>query len=165
MGRQAYWTNADGLVVGFGTRTIETNSATAVSQGGARQQVVVSIVGGSGILDSDVSAQLIYGAIIPANALLESAKLFVTTAFVGVSAVLDIGTYLASTGAAVDDDGIDVAIATATLADNAVIACDGALIGTVLASDQKVGVSFDTAAFTAGQANLVIEYIPDQQAS
>lgn len=165
MGRQAYWTNSDGLAVGFGTRTVETNSATAVRVGGARQQLVVPIRGGSGIPASDVSAQLIYGAIIPANSLLESAKLFVTTAFAGATAVLDIGTYLASDGTEVDDDGIDAAIGVATLADNAVISCDGALIGTVLASNQKVGVSYDTAAFTAGEATLVIEYITDQQAS
>lgn len=165
MSRQTYWTNSDGLVVGFGTRTVETNSATAVSTGGARQQLVVPIRGGSEILDSDVSAQLIYGAVIPANSLLESAKLFVTTAFAGATAVLDIGLYKRSDGTAVDDDGIDSAIAVATLADNAVVACDGALIGTVLANDSKVGVSYDTAAFTAGEATLVIEYIPDQQAS
>lgn len=166
MARENSWTNADGLYIGFGTRTTEKNSGTALRADGARQQVVVQIVGGSEIKDSDVSAQLVYGVTIPANALLESAKLFVTTAFTsGGSAVLDIGTYLASAGTAVDDDGIDSAIAVATLADNAVVTCDGALIGTVLASAQKIGVSYDTAAFTAGEAFLVVEYIPDQISS
>src|SRR5690606_6507600 len=96
---------------------------------------------------------------IPANALLESAKLFVTTAFVGTNAVMDISTYNASTGAAIDDDGIDVAVATATLADNAVVTCDGALIGTFLAADSQVRISYATAAFAAGEATLIIEYV------
>lgn len=158
--RSSVWTNADGLVVGFGTRTNETNSGSAVSVSGGRQQLVVKIVGGSGIPASDVTQQLVYGAVIPADSLIESAKLFVTTAFAGATATLDIGTYNASTGVAVDDDGIDAAIAVATLADNAVVACDGAQIGTVVAADVKVGVVYNTAAFTAGEATLVIEYIP-----
>jgi hypothetical protein len=123
-----------------------------------RQQVKLKILG-TDLLDSDVSKQLVHGVTIPADALLESAKLFVTTAFVGATAVMDIGTYN-SAGAAVDDDGIDAAVAVATLVDNAVVTCDGAQIGTVLASDQRIGVSYDTAAFTAGEAWLVVEYIP-----
>lgn len=157
--RNSVWSNSDGLNVGFGTRTVEDNSGAAVSVSGKRQQISVRVVGGANIKDSDVTNQLWYGATIPANALLESAKLFVTTAFVGTNAVMDIGTYNASTGAAIDDDGIDVAVATATLSDNAVITCDGALIGTVLAADSKVGITYDTAAFTAGEATLIIEYV------
>jgi len=159
MGRASSWTNSDGLVVGFGPRTVETNAGAKVVTAGKRQQVVVKIVGGSEIKDSDVSAQLVNAVEIPADALLESAKLFVTTAFAGATAVMDIGIYNASTGAAVDDDGIDAAVALATLVDNAVVACDGALIGTVLANRSKIGVSYDTAAFTAGVATLVVEYI------
>lgn len=164
MGRQAYWTNSDGLVVGFGTRSVETTSGTEVGGVSARKQVVVAIKG-TDLADSDVTNQLIYGVIIPANALLESAKLFVTTAFAGATAVMDIGTYNASSGATVDDDGIDAAVAVATLVDNAVVACDGAQIGTVLSANVKIGVTYDTAAFTAGEAFLVVEYIPDQLAS
>lgn len=158
MPKAATWTNSDGLVVGFGQRTAEVNSAAKVSLGGKRQQVIVKISGATVPL-SDVSAQLVNGVEIPADALLESAKLFVTTAFAGATAVLNIGVYNASTGVAVDADGIDVAIAVATLADNAVVACDGALIGTVLAQRSKIGVDYDTAAFTAGEATLVVEYI------
>lgn len=158
MGRNAHWVNSDGLAVGFGTRTPEVNAGAKVNLGGKRQQVIVKIVGAS-VPDSDVAAQLYNAVEIPANALLESAKLFVTTAFVGATAVLDIGVYNASTGAAVNDAGIDAAVATATLVDNAVVACDGALIGTVLAQRSKIGVSYDTAPFTDGEATLVVEYI------
>lgn len=158
MPRASYWTNSDGLVVGFGARSVETNSGGQPRSDQMRQQVKVRIKA-LDLNDSDVSEQLIHGVTIPADSLLESAKLFVTTAFAGATAVLDIGTY-DSAGSAVDDDGIDSAIAVATLVDNAVVTCDGALIGTVLASNQRIGLSYDTAAFTAGEAWLVVEYIP-----
>jgi hypothetical protein len=126
--------------------------------GGMRQQAIVEIKGAD-LADSDVARQLAYGITIPADALLESAKLFVTTAFVGATATMDIGTYDASSGAAIDDNGVAAALAVASLSDNAVIACAGALIGTVLAANSKIGVSYNTAAFTAGEATLVVEYV------
>ena len=157
--RESNWTNSDGLVVGFGTRDVETTGSAKVSLGGQRQQVVVDIYGPD-LADSDVAAQLVHAVTIPAGALLESAKLVVKTAFAGATAVLDIGVYNASSGAAVDDDGVDAAVAvTAIDAAGDVIACDGALIGTVLANNSKIAASYDTAAFTAGVAELVVEYV------
>src|SRR5688572_21309346 len=152
------WSNQDGLLVGFGTRTVETNSGAQPRSDSVRQEVKVRIKG-LDLLDADVVAQLHHGVTIPADSLLLSATLFVTTAFAGATAVMDIGTYNAA-GTAVDDDGIDSAVAVATLVDNAVVTCDGALIGTVLASDQRIGITYDTAAFTAGEAWLHVVYIP-----
>jgi hypothetical protein len=114
---------------------------------------------GTDIADTDVARQLAYGVTIPAESLVESAKLFVTTAFAGATAVMDIGTYNASSGAAIDDDGFASAVAVATLVDNAVVTGAGAQIGTVLATNSKIGVTYDTAAFTAGLATLVVEYV------
>lgn len=160
MARNSTWSNADGLVVGFGTRTVEVNSAHGVNLGGQRQQLKVRVKGGSEIKDSDVSGQLLYSGTIPAGSLLESAKLIVKTAFAGTNAVMDIGTYNASTGAAVADNNIDSAIAVTSIdGDGDVITCDGAAIGTVLTVDSKVGITYDTAAFTAGEAELIIEYV------
>lgn len=158
MPKKSYWTNQDGLIVGFGGRTEETNFGGQVNTKSSQQEIRVKIKA-SEIPALDVSAQLLHGVTMPADSLLLSATLFVTTAFVGATAVLDIGTY-DDAGAAVDDDGIDSAIAVATLADNAVVACDGAQIGTVLASNQRIGLQYDTAAFTAGEAWLVVRYIP-----
>lgn len=158
MARKSVWTNSDGLRVGFGTHSIDTTIAAAVNSLSAVQTVVVDIVG-LDLADTDVARQLAHGVIIPANSYLKSATLFVTTAFAGASAVMDIGIYKASDGTAVADDGIDAAIATATLVDNYDVACDGSLIGTVLANNSKIGVTYDTAAFTAGKAALVVEYI------
>lgn len=158
MARENIWTNSDGLRVGFGSRTRETTVGGTPSTSGSRQTIVMKIVG-TDLADTDVARQLAYGVEMPVDSYLESATLFVTTAFAGATAVMDIGIYNAGTGAAVDDDGIGSAIATATLVDNYDAALAGALVGTVLAQRSKIGVTYDTAAFTAGEATLVVTYI------
>ena len=157
--RETNWTNSDGLVVGFGTRDVETTGSAKVSLGGQRQQVVMDIYGPD-LPDTDVAAQEVHGVILPAGALLESAKLIVKTAFAGATATMDIGIYAVDGNGTDDPDGIDVDIAvTAIDAAGDVVACDGAKIGTVLDAGYKVGVSYETAAFTAGVAELVVEYV------
>ena len=160
MSRSSVWANKDGLYVGFGKRATERNSAGALNLGGQRQQIRI-VIDGATVPDSDVSQQLVNAAIIPAGSLIESAKLVVKTAFAGSNAVMDIGTYNAGTKAAIADNGIDSAIAvTAIDADGDVVACDGASLGVVATVDTQIGVSYDTAAFTAGVGVLTIEYIP-----
>lgn len=158
--RNAKWTNQDGLYVGFGSRATEKNTSAAHSPKGAIQTMSVKIHGPS-LKDAVAAADLENAAVIPADAYLVSARLFVTTAFAGATATLDIGTYDASDNSAEDDDGIDAAIAVGTLTDNAVVACDGAEVGTVMPHAMKIGASYDTAAFTAGEATLVVEFIAD----
>lgn len=160
MARQNYWTNSDGLIVGFGTHSVDRNVPGKTNTKGVQQEIVFTIHGADVPDVTPTGLQIVNSPIIPADSLLLSATLFVTTAFVGATAVLDIGTWNPSTGVTTDDDGIDAAIAVATLADNAVVACDGAQIGTVLAAPAVVYASYDTAAFTAGQATLVVRYIP-----
>lgn len=160
--RGANWTNKDGLYVGFGTRKAENNTSAAHADRGAIQTMTVKIVG-TELADTCTAASLENAAVIPADALLLDARLFVTTAFAGASAVLDIGTYNASDNTEADDDGIAAAIATATLVDNYTVACSGADTGVVCdgTNGWKIGASYDTAAFTAGEATLVIRYIVD----
>jgi hypothetical protein len=89
----------------------------------------------------------------------------VKTAFTsGGSAVLDIGLYTDDgdeTSTALDDDGIDSAVAVASLGADVVISCDGAFIGVKNVGANKVYVVFtyDTAAFTAGVGVLRVKYI------
>jgi hypothetical protein len=74
---------------------------------------------------------------------------------------LTIGTYTQA-GAAVDADGIDAAVALAAIGADKAVACDGAAVGgtaTVGGADVYVEAIYGTAAFTAGEAKLVIEYI------
>lgn len=159
--RDEVWTNQDGLFVGFGTRKAEKNTGGNHASRGAIQTQTVKLKG-TDMGDTVAASDLENAARIPANALLLSANLFVTTAFTsGGIAVLDIGVYNADTGAVVDDDGIDAAVALAALEDNDTVTCDGALVGTVMAQETKIGASYDTAAFTAGEATLVVRYIVD----
>lgn len=155
------WTNKDSLYVGFGTRKTEANTG---SNHGGRSAIRTQTVKirASELGDTVAAATLENAAIIPADALLLSANLFVTTSFVGATAVLDIGTYKAADNLVEDDDGIDAAIATATLVAGYAVACDGADINTVVTGEGfKIGASYDTAAFTAGEATLVVRYLID----
>lgn len=158
MTQRATWTNSDGLVVGFGARYVTSNLGTQARTAGNVQELVLEI-NGADLTDATVPAEVISGAYIPADSLIIDANLVVTTAFVGVNAVLDIGS-ASSAAAIVDDDGIDVAIATASLGDNVDIQCDGDLIGTVVTARTYIYASYDTAAFTAGYAKLVIRFMP-----
>lgn len=162
MPRGNLWTNADGLVVGFGTHTVDNETSAKPSVKGLIQQVSLKIVG-ENLKDAAVpdALQAANSVTIPAGSLIKSAVLIVTETFTsGGSAVLDIGTINASTGTIVDDDGIDAAIDVAVLTANADITGDGAQVGAVVAVPVKLYASYDTAAFTAGEATLVVEYIP-----
>lgn len=162
MARDNYWTNQDGLVVGFGPHTADEGVSTQGSVKGNIQQVVLKIKGTELVDAGAPNAQyLASSVVIPVDAYLVSARLFVTTAFTsGGSAVLDIGVYDVDAGAIEDDDGIASAIAVATLVDNYDASLSGDMVGTVLAQNSKIYASYDTAAFTAGEATLVVEYIP-----
>lgn len=153
------YTNADGLLV-------LTNGAagTAADNGIAeygKKFLVVDIADATAI-GAAAAAPAANDAFIPAGSYITGAHLVVTTAFTsGGSAALNIGLYNAA-GSAIDADGIDATIAVADLAANKAVACNGALVGgtaTVGAADAYVSWDYDTAAFTAGAAKLVIEYI------
>lgn len=156
------WTNKDGLVVGFGTRNVEVNSgATVVAGDGIHRKVVMKIVG-TEVAATAPTSQLVNGAVIPAGSHILSATLVVDTPFVGATAALKVGGYLASTLAADDDDGFITAAngALANIdADDEEVAGSGAYVGTTIANNLVVGCDYDTAAFTAGAGTLVIEYI------
>lgn len=158
MNRDTIWTNADGLAVGFGTRDVEQTGSAKLSVGGDRQQVRFRIKLAD-LTDTTVGNQLINAPSIPAGAILETARLFVESAAVGVNAVLDIGLAKTADGAIIDDDYVDAAIATATLVDGYTVLCDGAAIGTELAFNSKVYASYDTAAFTSGVVVVTLEYV------
>lgn len=161
------WVNADGLTVNFGNDQAVAAKAGQVSTAGEEQQLVVRIVGAD-VPATDAPVSIYAG--IPQNAIIISAELYVTTAFVGVNATLDIGLMSDDgdgTYTTLDDDGLDAAIATTALdtlngADDYTL-CDGALIGTRPAAvaggrDFLVSYGYNTAAFTAGEATLVIKY-------
>jgi hypothetical protein len=158
MSRANNWSNDDGLVVGFGTRTVVTTGGFALDSEGPTQKVFMDIEWSD--LDTALSVtsdQFVYGPTIPNGALILSATLKVTEAFASGTDI-DIGVYN-SAGTAVDAAGIDAAVLTAALTLGAEIACDGADVNTVVATagGVKVGV-IRTGAFDAGKAVLEVEY-------
>ena len=154
------YTNADGLFV------ITNNAQGAVRDNGLNAQngvktMVFELKDATALGTSDVNPQP-NDAFIPAGAYITKASLVVTTAFTsGGSATLGIGLQQAD-GSIIDADGIDAAVAVADLAANKAVVCNGALVGgtaTVGAANAYMSLVYASAAFTAGAAKLVIEYI------
>lgn len=156
------YTNADGLRVLTNTDqgALGGEGVTARS---ARQVLVVDITGTALGTTFGASNIDLLAPTIPANAIIVNADLVITTPFTSAgAATLTIGTYNAA-GTAIDADGIDATIAiTAIDADGDVVQCDGAQVSglvTVGGAAAYVGAIYGTAAFTAGAAKLIIEYI------
>jgi len=111
------------------------------------------------------------GVKLPSGAVIESAILYVDTAFTsGGSATLDIGTFrvdaTTDTGGA-DDNGLVAARAVGSLTAGSRFVGTGAQVGTKLDVTAPSGrdddglfvaATYNTAAFTAGSGRLVITY-------
>lgn len=150
------WTNSDGLEVRFG---LDRATSQATGRTSAEEKVlIVDLPDATALGDTDTAAASGDDAFIPADAIIKDAYFVVDTAFTGTNAVLDIGLKQAD-GTNVDDDGIDAAVAVAALGADAVVAADGADVGTRTATDVYIMFTYDTAAFTAGAGKLVIKYI------
>ena len=153
------YVNADGLeVLTAGEQGTPAKRGTSLSS--QKKSLVMNITGTE--IPSSVATPQDHDAFIPAGSYITGAHLIVSTAFTsGGSATLTVGTYTQA-GAAVDADGIDATIAVADLAADKAVACNGAAVGgtaTVGGADVYVEAIYGTAAFTAGEAKLVIEYI------
>ena len=153
------YVNADGLEV-LTAGEQGTAAARGTSLSSQKKALVMTITGTD--LGTGAATPQDHDAFIPAGSYITGAHLIVTTAFTsGGSATLGIGTYQQD-GTTVDADGIDAAVAVADLAVNKAVACNGAVVGgtaPVGAADVYVEALYGTAAFTAGVAKLVIEYI------
>ena len=169
MPRGATWTNDDGLVVGFGTHTVD-NGVPAESAGRGNMKTINMEITLTDLVDTFAAANRSpQEVIIPRGSVIHRAIIrTVEAATSGGAATLDIGTW--GTNDVVDDaDGIvaDVTIAEMTTIGE-VHVCDGAMIqasgvtavGSVADSDVVIAPSWETAAFTAGVIELEIEYTP-----
>lgn len=153
------YVNADGLeVLTAGEQGTPAKRGTSLSS--QKKSLVMNITGTE--VPSSVATPQDHDAFIPAGSYITGAHLIVSTAFTsGGSATLTVGSYTQA-GAAVDADGIDAAIALAAIGADKAVACDGAAVGgtaTVGGADVYIEAIYGTAAFTAGEAKLVIEYI------
>lgn len=169
MARQNTWTNSDGLVVGFGTHSVDNNVPAEDANGGAFK-VAKLFITGTALEDTVTVASLPPQSLrLPRGTTIKSAKFQVVVPFTsGGAATLDIGTFAAD-ATADDADGIDAAIAlTAIDAIGEVVVCDGALVnGTIPAgatsnSEVIIAASYNAAVYTAGTGILTVEYsLPD----
>lgn len=109
------------------------------------------------VVDGDTDMGVL---VIPANSLIKAAYLHVTTAFTSSgSATLELGTE-DSDGTTDDADGLD-SLAVAALTVNSWHVLDGAKIGaTSGVEDVQISIDDATEVFTAGEARLIVEYLP-----
>lgn len=150
------WLNEDGLNVKFGNARSEVKPSGVTA---AEEKVLTyKLADATTIGDTDTAPSDGHDGFIPAGAHIKDAVLLVKDAFAGATAVLDIGTKQAD-GTTIADDGIDAAIAVGALTANTSIISDGALIGTTVTVDSYITFTYDTAAFTAGSATLVLKYV------
>ena len=96
-------------------------------------------------------------ATIPANAFINSAKIYVVTAMAGTAGTLTVGLE-EQDGTDIDADGIDAAVAQASLTANAVIDCDGALVGASIGTSAGQLLVTTGGTVTAGKFKVVVEY-------
>lgn len=156
------WTNSDGLMVRLGLSEVDLARAGSPAQSGIYKTIVADIVG-TKMTSASALIEGVPGVILPAGAIVQSAKFITEVIFTGSSSTLNIGLAKAVDNSTYDADGIDATIAlTAIDAVGETVTCDGALVGVALAYNSVLVADYDTAAFTAGRGKLVIELlIPD----
>lgn len=158
MTRATTWTNADGLVVGFGKNYAERQDGAVRSVGGHSHQAVLDFT-----YQSTAAAAGDCSVVIPAGAVVNSVVLKTGTLWNGGTA-LEIGD-------AADPNGwfTTTLLAEATLdnADNQVFVADGAYAVGGTADDKANGKAYlsagqidvlITGTFTSGTARLIVDY-------
>lgn len=161
MARANTWTNSDGLVVGFGARDSKNDAGATVRTEG-NVEVFSMILDYDNLPAAAGTAPSSKSIPIPANSYIHSATLRVLDAFTSAGATtLDIG-FVDEDGTAIDQDGIDAAIAKTVIdAEGDTVQCDGDLVNglvTVGTDDAYISTNVGTGPYTAGQAELTIEY-------
>jgi len=164
----------DGLVVGYGTHSVDNNVGRVTGDSGTLKTYVIELPDATALEDTDaitVASMPPQSVILPRGAAIQRATFVVTTGFTtGDASTLDIGTYAAGgDGSSSGDDlaaGIDADIATSALnAIGDIVICDGAYVGGVTGcgatsdSDVVVVFGFEQSAFTAGAGVLTLEVL------
>lgn len=172
----ANFTNADGLVQFYGPRTTTDFpvARNVVNDSGVEKTIELDVeynqIGSalSTFVDQDANADgtndsfSSLHAYIPADAVITDVKFYVKTAFTsGGAATLNVGLYQKA-GTAIDADGLVAAQAVAGLTAGVCIVGGGALAtnDNVGSDNAYIGMTYGTAAFTAGSGRLVVRYVP-----
>ena len=161
MSTSEIWVNGDGLEVRFGSEKATKRKGGETNAAGDSHEVRLAITA-TDIPTTD--APVDKKVLIPSGAYIEPATFVVSASFTSTG-TLDIGLMTDDndgTYSTKDDDGIDAALAVATLITDASIACNGALIGTTVSSTaglpMPISYGYNTAVFQAGAGELVIKY-------
>ncbi len=160
------WVNSDGLEVRFGGEKAAVLKGGKPKTFGDLQEVVV-VINGTDVPSTDAPIEKKLG--IPPGAYIEEAVLVVDTAFTSTgAATLDIGLMNDDgdgTFSTLDDNGIDAAVASGVWAVvDTRVACNGDQINTSPANSTDstlpmvLSYGYNTAAFTAGKAEVRIKY-------
>ncbi len=155
------FTNADGLQNQYGPQDVSVVGTTAATKFSMvidwqfdNLPSFTADLNNNGTLNGFSGAD----AKIPAGAFITNAYIVVTTAFAGGTSY-NIGTYNEA-GSVLDADGIDAAVATAALAANKAVVCNGdSVAGVDTEAVDSFVVIAATGTYTAGAAKLYIEYV------
>lgn len=175
MPREQVWRNKDGLVVGFGTHTHDNRVPGVTAEKGTPVKVAKFTIVGTAIEQAGsltVASFYPQQTILRRGARIQRAVFQVVTPFTsGGAATLSLGTYKydPTNQAAVVVDvaaGIHSAAALTTIdAIGEILICTGTLVnatipvGATSDTDVVIAPSWGTAAFTAGEGILVVEYV------
>jgi hypothetical protein len=164
-GKSTTWSNADGLQVGFGTRTTNNDEAFSLRQDGNKYilEMRIDATNGGTITTTGTTTSAAHGyhIPIPAGSVITAGYFMVETAFVGATAKLNIG-LKTSAGAEVDYNGLltDTNGEIAKIdANGDCVALDGALVGAVVDTTGYLCYQAVTASLTAGIGVVRVEYI------
>jgi hypothetical protein len=166
------WRNDDGLLVKFGTEKADVTQAGETLTMGGLHKLEFDI--DLAVLGADTTDKIVADADtvwLPAGAFIQKVTLIATEVWAGTNANLDLGlSYYNSSGVLTELDHNGLLAAYDTLHGAAVGTIDevvqgstehGALVGSALAATNEKYVvtgAAETAAFTAGQARVQIEY-------
>jgi hypothetical protein len=159
------WVNNDGLIVRYGTqegRVVRGGETPAAGE--YRTELVKFTLADLATTEKYVGGGI--GVVLPRNARIDSVEVITeTVATSGGSATLDIGLIRNDISTTYDDDGLVAALPLTSLnvaGEKTVLAAGetyaGALVGTVLANVGVITASYNTAAFTAGEVTLRVNY-------
>jgi hypothetical protein len=166
--RDNYWTNDDGLTIGFGTNKSATGVASKIGVSGFEGELAIEIIGTEVPAAGAISGGLAsFGATLPVGSVITGTSMIISEAFTsGGSATLNVGAYgLKSSDNTLvngDIDGIVDGFAKGSLTVGEVAPTAGAQVNTAVASADGNSLvlvaSYETAAFTAGKGTLIVKY-------
>ena len=183
MARDATWTNSDGLVVGFGTHSVDNDVAAVQAHGGKHiQKVRINL---ADVLTAATNASIPpQAAQIPRGSIVTDAYVQTIVAAAGSSSTLDLGMWgrgSLATPVVDDADGLASGITLARMStvgeiislksdafagayiaqlDTGGTTVVGTPVGTVALADCVISAEWNTAAFTAGVIEVTVEYLP-----